>query len=350
MPRGVDSTLPGVASVDTSTTKADLPLALAPPLAWMAALAASAELLINRVLLRSWEASWSREALVRFDRWGDFARNVAVMSGLVAFTFCIAAFCSRRSRLPLSARLGLAGFGGAFIPAIALMTAMPRTWTGVELVLVVAGLAHGLMFLLILVGLRWRSSRPTIAALLMLLITTTCSIASLIVALLGGRGYWEHTERLANAFRWSGEIAYLLVPIAVGLALRIAARAVRGQLVVAMSTLAAAAVAGGLVAWRSAVGRAEFATVIYGSFRLNLLPDRMVLLYAIPLGIGWAVACAASLAREPERRQLGAGLFVLLSAGYAPRTPSALVFTVLAVALVARSAVAEAQKASTRSA
>ena len=42
--------------------------------------------------------------------------------------------------------------------------------------------------------------------------------------------------------------------------------------------------------------------------------------------------------------QLGAALLVLLSAGYAPRTPSTLILTVLAVALLARSSIAFARE------
>jgi hypothetical protein len=41
---------------------------------------------------------------------------------------------------------------------------------------------------------------------------------------------------------------------------------------------------------------------------------------------------------------MGAALLLLLSAGYAPRTPSALIVTVLGVALLSRTGIALAQR------
>jgi hypothetical protein len=41
---------------------------------------------------------------------------------------------------------------------------------------------------------------------------------------------------------------------------------------------------------------------------------------------------------------MGAALLLLLSAGYAPRTPSALIVTVLGVALLSRAGIAFAQR------
>jgi hypothetical protein len=78
--------------------------------------------------------------------------------------------------------------------------------------------------------------------------------------------------------------------------------------------------------------------------RLDLLPDDDFVLYAIPLGVGSAVTMAAILSRDPIRRQLGAALLLFLSAGYAPRTPSALLISVLGVALLARAGIALEQR------
>ena len=314
-------------------------MAAAPVLTWMTVWSSVADLLINRILLRSWEQSWSREVLVQLDRWGAFSRNLAVMSGLVALTFCLVAFSARRSQLPLSARVGLAGFGGAFVPTVALMAALPRASTRLELVLIVAALAHALILLLILVGLRWRTSPAIVTTMVTALAASMCGVAALIVSLIGGRMFWAHTERLANAFRWAGEIAYLVLPIMIGFAVGIRWRERRSKVVLAVSTAVAAAAAATLFAWRLSVGM-EFPTVFYGATRLDLLPDANILLYAIPLGIGAAVSCVAVLSKDPAHRQMGAALILLLAAGYAPRTPTVLVMTVLAIGLLARSAVA----------
>lgn len=317
--------------------------AAAPPLGWMAGTAAFADLVLNRILLPLGSDVWSHEALVRLDRWGGFARNLSVVSALVALSFCLVSLSSQKSALPLSARAGIASFGWVLVPILTLMTFLPRAWTGMELVLVVVGLAHALILLLIVAGVHRRSSPAISAALMLTLVASFSAVVSMIVSLVGGHTYWTHTERLANAFRWSGELAYLAIPLAIGFAIAIPWREARGKLVLALSGLAAALVAIGMVLWKHAAGR-DLPDFLYGAMRLELLPDDDLVLYAIPLGIGWAVTVAAMVSKEPVRRQLGAALLLLLSAGYAPRTPSTLIVTVLCVALLARSGIALAQR------
>lgn len=331
-----------VAPVAPTKSASPIPLTAVPPLTWMAAVACAADLIINRILLRTWAAGLSREAFLQLDRWGAFSRNLAVVSGLVALSFCLAAYGSRKSKLPLSARIGIMGFGWAFIPIVVMMTFLPLAWTRVELVLVIAGLAHALILLLILAGIHWRSSKAISSALALLLVAYVSGIVSLIVSLVGGRALWEHTERLAFAFRWSGELAFLAVPIAVGFAVRIPWREARGKSTLVFSLIAAAGVAVGMVVWRNSVG-GDLTNLFYGAFRLDFLAEQNAIgWYAVPLGIGWAVTVAATMSKDPTLRQMGAALVLLLCTGYAPRTPSALVISVLAVALVSRAAVATA--------
>jgi hypothetical protein len=314
-----------------------------PPLAWMAGFAALADLVINRILIKLGHGTWSNAALVRLDDSGSFALNLSVVAALVVLDFCLASLSSRRSGLPLTARAGIASFGWILVPIVTLMTFLPLTLTRPELVLVVAGLAHAVVLLLILVGLHWRSSPAMIAALILTLVASLSGLASMITDLVGRRYYWEHTERLANAFHWSGELAYLMVPLAVGFALAIPWGTSRGKLALATSTVVAGGVAIDMAFWQRAAGD-RFPTMIYSALRLDLLPDPYVVLYAIPLGIGWAVATAAGLSKDPARRQMGAALLILLSTGYAPRMPSTLILTVVGVALLARSAIAIAQR------
>ncbi len=308
----------------------------------MAVIACAADLIINRVLLPTWAGELSRGTFLQLERWGAFPRNLAVVSGLVALAFCLSAYGSRKNGLPLSARIGIMAFGWAFIPIVVMMTFLPLAWTRVELVLVIAGLAHAMILLLILAGIHWRSTKAMSSALALLLIAYVSGIASLIVSLAGGRALWEHTERLAFAFRWSGELAFLAVPIALGFAVRIPWQEARGKATLIVAMLAAVGVAIGIVVWQSSVG-GELSNLFYGAFRLDFLAERDAIgWYAIPLGIGWAVTVAAILSKDPTRRQMGAALALLLCTGYAPRTPSALVMSVLAVALVSRAAVAVA--------
>jgi hypothetical protein len=309
----------------------------------MAGVAALADLAINRVLLPLGIDVWSHDALVWLDDWGSFARNLSVVSALVALSFCLASLSSAKNGLPLSARAGIASFGWVLIPIVTLMTFLPRAWTRVELVLVVAGLAHALILLLILAGIHWRSTRPTSAALVLMLVAAFSGIVSMVVSMVGERTHWEHTERLANAFRWSGELAYLAVPIAIGFAVAIPWRKARGKAALVLSGSVAASIAAGMLAWKHLVGR-DLPDLLYGAVRLDFLPEDDFILYAIPLGVGGAVTVAAMLSKDPVQRQMGAALLLILSAGYAPRTPSTLLMTVLGVALLARAGLALAQR------
>lgn len=309
----------------------------------MAGAAAFIDLILNRVLILLGHETWSTDALVRLDTWGGFARNLSVVSGLVALGFCLASLSSPKSGLPFSARGGIASFGWLLVPIVTLMTFLPRAWTRPELVIVVAGLAHATILLLVLAGMHWRSTRPVAVALVLTLVAALSGVFSMVVNLVGERTYWEHSERLSNAFRWSGELAYLAVPLAIGSAISIPWRELRGKATIAVAAVAAGAVAAGMIVWKHAVGR-DLPDLLYGAMRLDFLPDRDFILYAIPLSVGAAVAVAAIMQKDAVRRQLGAGLLLLLSAGYAPRTPSALLMTVLGVALLARAAIALARR------
>ncbi len=309
----------------------------------MAGAAALIDLILNRVLILLGDEAWSPDALVRLDTWGGFARNLSVVSGLVALGFCLASLSSPKSELPFSARGGIASFGWLLVPIVTLMTFLPRAWTRPELVIVVAGLAHATILLLVLAGMHWRSTRPVAVALMLTLVAALSGVFSMMVNLVGERTYWEHSERLSNAFRWSGELAYLAVPLAIGVTISIPWRELRGKTTIAVAAVAAGAVATGMIVWKHAVGR-DLPDLLYGALRLDFLPDRDFVLYAIPLSVGAAVTVAAIMSKDAVRRQMGAALLLLLSAGYAPRTPSALLLTVLGVALLARVGIALARR------
>jgi len=317
--------------------------ATTPPLAWMAGLAALADLAINRILIPLGRDIWAHDVFARLASWGVFARNLSVVSALVALSFCLVSLVSRKSGLPFSARTGIATFGGVLVPLVTVMVFLPRGALQVALVLAVAGLAHALILLLILAGLHWRSTRATSMALVLTLVAAFSGIVSMIVSMIGERAYWQHTDRLSNAFRWSGELAYLAAPLAIGLAVAIPWREARGKAVLVLSALAAGLVATGLAFWKHAVG-SDLPDLLYGAVRLDFLPEGNFILYAIPLGIGWAVTVAVILSKDPVRRQMGAALLLLLSAGYAPRSPITLIVTVLGVALLSRAAMALAQR------
>jgi hypothetical protein len=340
---GLDSSFASAAAIATPKGERAAVAAWVPPLAWMSGIGALFDLLLDRVLVKLGHEVWSLTALTKLDEWGAFARNLSVVSALVALIFCLVALSSRKSDLPLLARVGIAGFGWVLIPIITLMTFLPREWTRPELVMVTAGLSHALILLLVLAGIHWRSTKAMLGALVLTMIAAFSGIVSMIVTLIGNRTYWEQTERLSNAFRWSGELAYLSVPMIIGLAVSVPWRTPRGKLAVASSALAAALVTAAMIVWQRATGP-HWPTLLYGAIRLDLLPDRYMVAYAVPLAIGWAVTVAAALSKDSARRQMGAALLLLLSSGYLPRTPAALITTTLGVALLARAALAIAER------
>ncbi len=318
-------------------------MAAVPPLAWMAGLAALADLLVNRVLIKLGHSVWSANVLYELDRWGGFVRNLSAVAALVVTVFCLGSLSSRKSGLPLSARAGISAFGWLLVPLITLMTLLPLAWTRPELGLVVVGFAHATILLLILVGLHWKSSAGMIAALIATLVAAVSGLASMIVNLVGRHTFWRHTDRLANAFHWSGELAYLSIPLALAFALAVPWGTVRGKAAVIASTLAAAGVAIAMAFWYRNVGT-DLPMLLYAALHLDLFGKEYAVLYAIPLGIGWAVTVAAAASEHSAKRQMGAALLMLLSAGYAPRTPSSLIVTVAAVGLLARAAIGSSKR------
>ncbi len=322
-------------------------LTAVPPLAWMAAVAAVADLTLNGFLIKLGHSSWSVDTLRHMSDTGRFALNLSVVAGLVALGFALGSLASRQSGLPMSARASLAGFGWVLIPIVTLMTILPMALTRKELVLVVAALSHAVIVLLVLAGLHWRSAPALIATMILTLVASLSGLAAMSTTLIGERFFWPQTARLANAFHWSGELAYLAVPIVAAFFLRIPWGTLRGKVALALSAVTAAIVTVEFALLSKTVGP-ELSTLLYGALKLDLLPERVAILYAIPLGIGWAVTVAAILSKDSSRRQLGAALMLLLSAGYGPRTPSALILTVLAVALLARTSIVAARERSAR--
>lgn len=313
-----------------------------PPLAWMAGAAALVDLIFNRVLIPLRADVWSDGTLDRFDDAGSFARNLSVVSALVALSFCLASFSSEKSGLPFAARTGIASFGWVFVSIIAMMTFLPRGLTRVELVLATVGLAHGLILLLVLAGIHWRSTWPIAIALALTLVASFSSLLSTIVSVVGERTYWEHADRLSNAFRWSGELAYLAVPVVVSVAIAVPIRETRGKLAVLFAMLVGGAAGIGMVEWEKAAG-GNMADLLYGAVRLDFLTEEHAVLYAVFVALACGAAVTAMLSRNAIHRPMAAALLLLLSAGYAPRSPSTLIVTVLGVALLARVGIARAR-------
>ena len=313
-----------------------LPFRTAPALTGLCLLATTVDLILNRILIRIWGDAVSHQQLLSFDQGGAFFRNLAAVSGFIAVAIALSEFTFRQRAVPLSGRIGVAAFSAAFLPLIALIIIMPSQWTRMELVLITAGLAHALMILIGLIGLRWHSNRSLTAGLLLVIIASFFGIASLLIHLLGHVVGWGEAERWAGAVRYAGEVCYLVGLIVAGGAALPRWRTARGKAVAVLGGFVAAAVATAVLIARFELGP-EFETVFYGALRLDLFIDAPVV-YAVLLGLAAALGVSGLFHPTHAGKQIGAGVLLLVAAGYAPRSPVLLVVTLLGISLLARAA------------
>ncbi len=306
----------------------------APALTGLCLLSATADLVVNRIIIRIWGDAVTHQQLLWADQGGVFLRNLAAVSGFVALGLALFEFIFGKRAVPLSGRIGIAVFSAAFMPLIAMVIVLPSQWTRMELVLIIAGLAHALMILLGLVGARWHATRWLTVGLVVTVLAAFLGIASLLVQLIGHIVGWGPAERWGGAVRYAGEVCYLAGACLAGFVAFPSFRTTRQRLTSVLSAFIAAAVGTAIVAWRVEQG-SDFATVFYGALRLDLFIDFPVV-YAVLLGLAAALGVAALVHPNRPQQQAGAGILLLLAAGYAPRSPVLLVVTTLGIALLAR--------------
>lgn len=308
----------------------------APALTGLCLLSAGADLAVNRIIIRIWGDAVTHQQLLWADQTGVFLRNLAAVSGFVALGFALFGFIFGKRTVPLSGRIGIAVFSAAFMPLIAMVIVLPSQWTRMELVLIIAGLAHALMILIGLVGARWQATRWLTVGLVLTVVAAFLGISSLLVHLIGHIAGWGHAERWGSAVRYAGEVCYLAGVVVAGFVAFPRFRTARQRFTAVVSAFVAASIGTAIVAWRLELG-SDFATVFYGALRLDLFID-VPIVYAVMLGLAAALGIAALLDPDRPQQQAGAGILLLLAAGYAPRSPVLLVVTTLGVALLARAA------------
>jgi hypothetical protein len=258
---------------------------------------------------------------------------------VVALSAALIAFVRLPGYAPIRRRLSLAAFAGIFLPTVTLATMLPREYTSTQLVLFGIGAGNILAVLAALTALR----RPGPVGLRIAIAIAAVSCFVAVLALLLGivEQFSDIVALVVLLLRRIGEALWLAVPFAAAATVLppIERMQRRDGIVLGVSGTAAMATAVVLTV-AAIILRDDFGVVFYGSFRLEWLLDLWPQLYVVPIAIYVGVAVHGMLGRDWATRQIGAGLFLFLCAGHAPRAPVRLLFLVLAVMLLARAAIA----------
>ncbi len=331
----------GSPEIETETSR----LGRAPLLGSVAAVAAFLDLGWNRFALRLIDPD-ARDLWIPLVGPGRFLRNVGAIAGLVAACLALASLVrnpptsehpERRgeSLAPyrrFMARLSIVAVAGLYLPGVAVSLVLPRERLP-NLVVALALLSgNALVALLGSYVIPYRRVGPAWPAL-MAGITAILAMTGLLVAQL--RQVIPGVGALGALARHGGELAWLLTPLVLVLDRDVRARARhhRGHLAVAI--LAGVVVLSGAVWGQLALGSTS-ARIAYGAFRLASLPAEATALYGVPLSM--SVALAVLHLESPERRQIAWALLLWIAAGLAPRTPSGILYEVVAALLFARAA------------
>lgn len=321
----------------------------APPLALLAVVAALFELTFARVAWNGLPDVVDLETLRQLRDLARFPRNLAAVAGLAALVVGLLAFLRHPGFAPIGRRLAIAAFSGIYVPSVLVATVFPYASLRARLVVFGLAAANVLTTLLAMTAIRYRA--PPAVRLAVGMVAAT-AFGSLLVVGLGllmtaeeGAFAWvanllsahpTTSQRALLALRHVGELCWLGVLLAGSAAILHGGTAGRSGRYVAAGLVLALVVAA-CVAFRALVGH-RFRLMIFGAFRFGLFLDDASLIYAVPLGIAVAGGLVGLASKEPARRQLGAGLLLWMTAGYAPHTPIQLLYLVLSTLLVTRAA------------
>lgn len=309
-------------------------LQIAPPLTLLTALAAIADLLVNRVAILGLADRYEATVLLEWAKWGELPRNLAAVSGLVVLLFSMGTYLGMRGFAPIHLRLPIAGFAGVLMPSITFATFTPKERLLGHLVLFGMFAANVLTCLLALTAMPYRNRAlraglglAFATGLQALVLMTIVSIRAVVTSDFGWNAAW--------VARHLGELTWFLTPFALSGAL------IR-QLHGAREWLAAAAGAStfvfgaALVGWAEQHVHPEFSVVMYGLFRLAALPEPWVGVYGMLAALALGLGVFGMTNPDPWKRQLGGALILWTVAGHSPRTPIQLLYQVLAILLMAR--------------
>jgi hypothetical protein len=296
-------------------------------------------MLLNQVLLPGLGAEHNTLLLSRLARAGQFAANLAVISGLVSLVFCALAVARGQTADTLFRRVLWVLLALVLLRAAAIATLFERVETTRENVYLAVAAANTLGVLSGLYALeRTRGSLLRVLAFLL-----TClplfSIASVLLEVTADVQLdpWKrHGHEWTQAL---GELSYvgvLLVSFPM-----LVPRGLRLRDLIARSAGIAVLVAS-VYALRTAEAALhnDYPVLFYHAQRVGLMLDRSPLVYAIPFCLALSAVTTALIASKGARWQAAAGVLLMFAAGYAPKAPGRLLSMALGFVLLSRALVA----------
>jgi hypothetical protein len=253
----------------------------------------------------------------------------------------------QRGHVSLPSRIGLAAFSGILLPTLFLATVLPSARTTPPIVLLAAGAADVLAVLLAAAVIGRRGPLSLRLGMMCFASAALLGFSAIVLgiasSLLGLSAGYSLSGRLAQL----GELAWLLFPLAFGVALwpRGAGPKQRLRLVGALSV---AALALAIFFWAQMSLRSHFGDVFYGLTHLELFLESAPVIYGPMIALGMGVVTLGLLSPVAADRQLGAGLLLLAAGGFTPRAPILLLYLSLGALLLTRGCLARATLTVTR--
>lgn len=316
-------------------------LAAPPILGVLAAAAAAIDLLLNHGVVRTMTGHMGHDMLLTIARWGQLPKNLAAVAGFVALAAALAHFLTAPRQGRVARGLGLAGFGGIFLPIVAVATILPpeflaRRWA----YLIVFAVGAGYVLTILTTATAARRPGPGGLRVATVLLGGGCFLSFAAMAF-SNIEVFVHTalgHTVKTTFERAGELAWLLVPFAAASSIVPRPRGKREivALVVGAAAMVSVWVAGALA---KTILRADFGIVVYGVSGGELFVDALPSLYVFQLGAAIGIAASAMATRESTHVQAGAALVLLTAAGFAPRAPLRLLVLVLGACMLARASI-----------
>ncbi len=308
----------------------------------LAAAAAIVDLLLNHGVVPTLTGSVDHGGLLEVVRWGQLPKNLAAVAGFVALAASLAHFLSAPRQGRIARGLGLAGFGGIFLPIVAVATILPpeflaRRWA----YLIVFAVGAGYVLTILTSTTAARRPGPGGLRIATMLLGGGCFLSFAAMALANVEVFVHtaigHTVKVT--FERAGELAWLLVPFSAATAIvprpRTGTRAIVA--IVAGGVSAGLVIAGGVIA--KSLVHGDFGIIVYGMVGGDLFVEGAPSVYILHLAVAIGVAVTALVTREGAHVQAGSALLLLASAGFAPRAPLRLLVMVLGACMLARASI-----------
>ncbi|MEM9191989.1 MAG: hypothetical protein AAGF12_22640 [Myxococcota bacterium] len=315
-----------------------------PPLGWLTLVAASFDLVVNRIAVRMLAGEVAEPVRRTLGRFGDLAQNLAAIAGLIVLGAILIGFLLSSQHLRVRRRLVIAAFSGIFVPTLLLAVFLPPWHLSNQIVEVGIAAANVLAVLLALSALLHRAPRGVRLGLGFLTSACLLSFAASVgirVPVLAQSSYGATTLYWLQQF---GELSYLAIAPAFAVSLwpRVPDRRSRTSVTVGALAAVLSAIC---LTWAHSAVPSRFETVLYGAQHVGLGLDLgLPTVYLVVLPLSSGVAALALTHRDSTVRQIGIGLGLILCAGFAPRAPGQLLGLLVGTGMLARSAIALADQ------